>query len=324
MVLKKLLSIKNKYRKIVKNTRLKKLADHDILNRDAAILYINGEFYLDVTHAACLEQYSRNNNLDINLGTYQFRPDVEIFTQISKDIGPVILGHKVDREDAVFILYGIIDGDMKTYDSIPEQYLKEFEDKFGVKVEDDLKHSDNKSNPYEEDSAKLWQNAKDRLIELSGYGEQLNEVKEFLQQNGFEDKGNCWFDGFTFVKIGGDFDFDKGGRVSCKIESVGGNKKSCYLDELLKELKNIKCEIGDIIKQSGTLNIVYDTFGEAEYYFTNNNGFIFELVYVGKELVFNGVEGIDFFEFSDMLEDPNDLTINDIKFICEYNGGNLT
>ena len=91
----------------------------------------------------------------------------------------------------------------------------------------------------------------------------------------------------------------------------------------MKELKNIKCEIGDIIKQSGTLNIVYDTFGEAEYYFTNNNGFTFELVYVGKELVFNGVEGIDYFEFSDMLEDPNDLTINDIKFICEYDGGNL-
>ena len=79
--------------------RLIRKSVHDAINRDFAILYINGIFYEDITHAMCLKQFINQNNLNDILTNYQKRPDVDIFIEISQQIGPVVLAHYVEKED---------------------------------------------------------------------------------------------------------------------------------------------------------------------------------------------------------------------------------
>lgn len=302
--------------------RLVKKADHDVMNRDAAILYINEEFYIDVTHAACLEQYIRNHGSDIELSSYQYRPEIETFVEISENVGPVIVGHQVNREDAVYIIYGVFDGAVDYFDDIPEVYIKDFEDKFGVEVKDEMKHPSNAKNPYEDDSDEIWQNTKERIMELSGHGEILNNAKDYLQQNGFENKGSYWFDGFTFVKIGGMNDFDKDKSVRCKIVSVGNWTKTCYLEELIDKMGEIDNSAKNVLSSMNNLNIEDIAFGEVEYNFNNTNGVYFEISFLNNEIVLNDVSDMDFFDFCDLLNDSNDLNIEDLQFIQNFNGGN--
>ena len=39
---------------------MQKFSAHDVVNRDAAIMYIDGKFYEDVTHAAAFQQYLKD------------------------------------------------------------------------------------------------------------------------------------------------------------------------------------------------------------------------------------------------------------------------
>ena len=68
------------------------------MNRDTAILYINGIFLESATHAVCLKKYINNNKLNIKSFNLQKRPDHEIFIELSINIGPIVIGHKVDKE----------------------------------------------------------------------------------------------------------------------------------------------------------------------------------------------------------------------------------
>ena len=87
--------------------RLVKKSKHDAINRDFAILYINGIFYEDITHAMCLKQFIDQNNLNDILTNYQKRPDMDIFIEISEQIGPVVLAHNVEKENGIFVIYGV-------------------------------------------------------------------------------------------------------------------------------------------------------------------------------------------------------------------------
>ena len=63
--------------------RLFKIAEHDWNNRDLAIVYIDGEVYEDVTHAMCLQRYIKDNDIEEELESFQFRQDFEQLSEIS-------------------------------------------------------------------------------------------------------------------------------------------------------------------------------------------------------------------------------------------------
>ena len=150
----------------------------------------------------------------------------------------------------------------------------------------------------------------------------LNNAKDYLQQNGFENKGSYWFDGFTFVKIGGMNDFDKDKSVRCKIVSVGNWTKTCYLEELIDKMGEIDNSAKNVLSSMNNLNIEDIAFGEVEYNFNNTNGVYFEISFLNNEIVLNDVSDMDFFDFCDLLNDSNDLNIEDLQFIQNFNGGN--
>ena len=70
------------------------------------------------------------------------------------------------------------------------------------------------------------------------------------------------------------------------------------------------------------LNIEDIVFGEVDYSFNNTNGVYFEISFLNNEIVLNDVSDMDFFDFCDLLNDPNDLNIEDLQFIQNFNGGN--
>ena len=60
--------------------RLIKKARHDTLNREFAIIYANGKFYEDITHAACCKQVFKDFNFEnIKLKSNILRPDFSTF-----------------------------------------------------------------------------------------------------------------------------------------------------------------------------------------------------------------------------------------------------
>ena len=92
--------------------RLIKKAEHDVDNRDFAFVYIGGKYYENATHALCLRQYLKENEKEVAMDSYLLRPDIEQFEEISKEENkPVVLGHYVEKEDGIFIIYGCIEGD---------------------------------------------------------------------------------------------------------------------------------------------------------------------------------------------------------------------
>ena len=118
--------------------RLIKKADHDILNRDFAIVYCNGKFYTGITHAYCLNNIKKDNKeVKLVLKSYQMRPDFDQFTEVSEKVGPVVLAHCVAKEEGVFLDVGFIDGEALSFDDIPDSIKNEF------KKEIDLIYNDN-------------------------------------------------------------------------------------------------------------------------------------------------------------------------------------
>ena len=57
---------------------MQKFSAHDVVNRDAAIMYIDGKFYEDVTHAAAFQQYLKDIDYK-NLKSVKMRPDFNDF-----------------------------------------------------------------------------------------------------------------------------------------------------------------------------------------------------------------------------------------------------
>ena len=127
------------------------------MNRDTAILYINGIFLESATHAVCLKKYINNNKLNIKSFNLQKRPDHEIFIELSINIGPIVIGHKVDKEKSIYITYGIINGIAVEFNEINNNILNDFKNKYNMDLKDDLAYIEDK-NLYQNDSKKIVEN----------------------------------------------------------------------------------------------------------------------------------------------------------------------
>ena len=130
--------------------RLIKKAVHDWNNRDFAILYVEEEVYEDASHAICLKRYMEDNEIDNNLGA-QYRPEIEMFSEISKMHGgqDVILAHRVDNVDTIYYIYGLCEG-KEISDNKIQYLLGEVYPEY--KIVNDLEHDDNDNHGYDEES----------------------------------------------------------------------------------------------------------------------------------------------------------------------------
>lgn len=77
---------------------LRKQARHDVENRECAILYIDGEFYEDSSHANCLVQYNKAHNIDKEKRT-NYRKDN--FNEIAEEDHKIAFAHKTNEQTTV-------------------------------------------------------------------------------------------------------------------------------------------------------------------------------------------------------------------------------
>ena len=219
--------------------RLVKISEHDIPNRDFAFVYINGKFYEDSTHSMCLRQYYKEMKSDKKVKSYQYRPDIEQFIEISKNDGPVILGHHAKKHDGVFIIYGCIDGNLKEFDDIPKQYIDEISNHYSLPCYDDKKHEKTEENnhyDYEENNEKFYKNVEKAISEDSF---------DYLLNNGFSynEEENFFTNGYVNVKI-------KNDHISAysigdnNIEFFGINKIDIVNKLKPSDIYNKLCELG--------------------------------------------------------------------------------
>lgn len=84
----------------LRNSRkdLRKQARHDVENRECAILYIDGEFYEDLSHAKCLEQYNKVHNIDKEKRTNQRKDN---FSEIAEEDHKIAFAHKTNEQTTV-------------------------------------------------------------------------------------------------------------------------------------------------------------------------------------------------------------------------------
>ena len=129
--------------------RLVKRAEHDMNNRDTAIVYISGKVYEDATHALCLQEYVKDNNIDEELESLQFRPDFEQFSEISEMNGgqSVILAHRVDNVDSIYFIYGLNNGKKMSDNEIIDILDKVYPD---YKIINDFEHDNDDNHGYDE------------------------------------------------------------------------------------------------------------------------------------------------------------------------------
>ena len=80
---------------IAKRIDLRKKANHDYGNRESALLYINGKFYENSTHADCLQQYLDEGDEYIDVDTYYRNIEFRKYTD-DKDV--IAFAHKVTDE----------------------------------------------------------------------------------------------------------------------------------------------------------------------------------------------------------------------------------
>lgn len=162
--------------------RLIRKARHDTLNREFAIIYANGKFYEDVTHAACCKQILKDFDFkNVKLRSNVVRPDFSIFDKMSDEIDELVFGHHAEKDNGIFIIYGFINGNYCEFNEIPEHIIKEFEEHYGLPVEDELQHENNSNyNGMEEE---LNDKAHERVKELED--EDSQDALIVLEKNGY-------------------------------------------------------------------------------------------------------------------------------------------
>ena len=175
------------------------IAEHDIGNRDVAFIDINGKFYEDATHALCIRKYLKDIKSDIGLESYQYRPNIQDFSELSKD-GYIVLGHLVKKEDGVFIIYAIENERFMEFDDIPKQYIDEISNHYSLPCYDDKKHEKTEENnhyDYEKNNEKFYKNVEKAISEDSF---------DYLLNNGFSynEEENFFTNGYVNVKIKND------------------------------------------------------------------------------------------------------------------------
>lgn len=315
-----------KLKKVAKNTRLKKLAAHDIMNRDCAIVMIGNEFYEDVTHAACLKQYLDKYNNDIHISNYQIRPDNEVFIEIAtKEEVYVTLGHKAEKEDGVYLIYAIKpNGDMVEYNDIPQSIKDQFEDNYNLEVMDEMQHDGDykTNNPYIDDAEEMENNLLDRMFELSGNKEIIDNLKNngyemykaeenyFYANNGITIGYDMDLNTFIVCALGQDLVEVKPDKLNNFIENLKNEEKLKFLTEIHGRFiyNNDMDEIGCEFKNINGFNIILEQDFDGIHIFTIS------------DLNDNDITS----EIEDILEnngaDSQNLQLNDLQFLYSYGG----
>ena len=218
---------------------MQKFSAHDVVNRDAAIMYIDGKFYEDVTHAAAFQQYLKDIDYK-NLKSVKMRPDFNDFEKFSQENNvDIILGHLVKKEDAVYIIYGFEDGIPVEFNSISQDIKNKFENKYNLPVEDESVHEDSDYNPYANDLTEIEKKTNDRVRELEL--EQRQDFYSQLESLGYyykEDQGY-----YTNESI--NLRIDDDGYTSVTINYIGGEEYMTSVEDLFEDLKT-ELELEDI------------------------------------------------------------------------------
>lgn len=218
---------------------MQKFSAHDVVNRDAAIMYIDGKFYEDVTHAAAFQQYLKDINYK-NLKSVKMRPDFNDFEKFSQENNvDIILGHLVKKEDAVYIIYGFEDGIPVEFNSISQDIKNKFESEYNLPVEDESVHEDSDYNPYANDLTEIEKKTNDRVRELEL--EQRQDFYSQLESLGYyykEDQGY-----YTNESI--NLRIDDDGYTSVTINYIGGEEYMTSIEDLFEDLKT-ELELEDI------------------------------------------------------------------------------
>ena len=218
---------------------MQKFSAHDVVNRDAAIMYIDGKFYEDVTHAAAFQQYLKDIDYK-NLKSVKMRPDFNDFEKFSQENNvDIILGHLVKKEDAVYIIYGFEDGIPVEFNSISQDIKNKFESEYNLPVEDESVHEDSDYNPYANDLTEIEKKTNDRIRELEL--EQRQDFYSQLESLGYyykEDQGY-----YTNESI--NLRIDDDGYTSVTINYIGGEEYMTSVEDLFEDLKT-ELELEDI------------------------------------------------------------------------------
>ena len=218
---------------------MQKFSAHDVVNRDAAIMYIDGKFYEDVTHAAAFQQYLKDIDYK-NLKSVKMRPDFNDFEKFSQENNvDIILGHLVKKEDAVYIIYGFEDGIPVEFNSISQDIKNKFESEYNLPVEDESVHKDSNYNPYANDLTEIEKKTNDRVRELEL--EQRQDFYSQLESLGYyykEDQGY-----YTNESI--NLRIDDDGYTSVTINYIGGEEYMTSVEDLFEDLKT-ELELEDI------------------------------------------------------------------------------
>ena len=218
---------------------MQKFSAHDVVNRDAAIMYIDGKFYEDVTHAAAFQQYLKDIDYK-NLKSVKMRPDFNDFEKFSQENNvDIILGHLVKKEDAVYIIYGFEDGIPVEFNSISQDIKNKFESEYNLPVEDESVHEDSDYNPYANDLTEIEKKTNDRVRELEL--EQRQDFYSQLESLGYyykEDQGY-----YTNESI--NLRIDDDGYTSVTINYIGGEEYMTSVEDLFEDLKT-ELELEDI------------------------------------------------------------------------------
>ena len=218
---------------------MQKFSAHDVVNRDAAIMYIDGKFYEDVTHAAAFQQYLKDIDYK-NLKSVKMRPDFNDFEKFSQENNvDIILGHLVKKEDAVYIIYGVEDGIPVEFNSVSQDIKNKFESEYNLPVEDESVHEDSDYNPYANDLTEIEKKTNDRVRELEL--EQRQDFYSQLESLGYyykEDQGY-----YTNESI--NLRIDDDGYTSVTINYIGGEEYMTSIEDLFEDLKT-ELELEDI------------------------------------------------------------------------------
>lgn len=218
---------------------MQKFSAHDVVNRDAAIMYIDGKFYEDVTHAAAFQQYLKDIDYK-NLKSVKMRPDFNDFEKFSQENNvDIILGHLVKKEDAVYIIYGFEDGIPVEFNSISQDIKNKFESEYNLPVEDESVHEDSDYNPYANDLIEIEKKTNDRVRELEL--EQRQDFYSQLESLGYyykEDQGY-----YTNESI--NLRIDDDGYTSVTINYIGGEEYMTSVEDLFEDLET-ELELEDI------------------------------------------------------------------------------
>lgn len=240
--------------------RLIKKAEHDILNRDAAILYIDGKFYEDVTHAACLYAFLKEEGVNFETD-FQTRPDYELLKELSTTYNSIVIAHHVNKENGIFILYGFINGQEVSYDAIPSNIIEDFKNQYGMEIYDDLKHEQTENLYNEEEQT---QNFNKRKNELESDGNE--EIIQKLLDNGFTEVSGCYNKNGITIKI------NKNKANVYRMVGANSDVNLDDIDRIIEDAENDSCYKTIVSEYNGTIVPNQKDISKFDVSFTNEDG----------------------------------------------------